>query len=87
LVMIALKFVIPFATLELPVSRHNPMITVAIAACIIIGTLCERYVWIAGIHGTGTYPVLAFIVVAAAVGGAGYMLVRGALRRKQLIKA
>lgn len=85
--MIALKFVIPFATLVFPVSRHNPKITVAIATCIIIGTLCERYVWIAGIHGTGTYPVLMFIVVAAAVGGIGYMLVRDTLRRKQLIRA
>lgn len=85
--MIFLKFVIPFATLALPVSRHNPKITVAIAACIIVGTLCERYVWIAGIHGTGSYPVLAFIGVAAVVGGAGYWLVRETLRRKQLVKA
>ena len=85
--MIALKFIVPFATLALPVSRHNPKITVAIAVSIIVGTLCERYVWIAGIHGTGSYPVLAFILVAAVVGGIGYMLVRDSLRRKQLIRA
>ena len=84
--MIALKFVIPFATLAFPVSRHNPKITVTIATGIIIGTLCEHYVWIAGINGTGTYPVLAFIVVAAVVGGIGYMLVRDTLRRRQLIR-
>ena len=85
--MIALKFIVPFVTLALPISRHNPKITVAIAASIIVGTLCEHYVWIAGIHGTGSYPVLAFIVVAAVVGGVGYMLVRETLRRKQLIRA
>lgn len=84
--MVAMKFVIPFVTLCFPATRHNPQATVAVAACIILGTLCERYVWIAGAAGGGTYPVLAFIVIAGLVGGIGYMLVRGALSRNQLLK-
>lgn len=85
--IIALKFVIPFVALALPVTRHNPRLIVPIAMCIIIGTICEHYIWIAGINGTGSYPVLAFIVVAVLVGGIGYTLVRSTLRRKQLLKA
>ncbi|MBI1175395.1 MAG: hypothetical protein GC139_09055 [Sideroxydans sp.] len=84
--MVAMKFVIPFVTLCFPITRHNPQATLAVAACIITGTLFERYVWVAGINGTGSMPVLAFIVVAAVVGVIGFMLVRGALRRNQLIK-
>jgi hypothetical protein len=85
--MVAMKFVIPFASLCFPVTRHNPQLTVAVAACIIVGTLFERYVWVSGINGTGTFPILAFIVVGALVAGAGYVLVRGAMRRNNLIKA
>lgn len=84
--MVAMKFVIPFVTLCFPVTRHNPQATVAVAAIIILGTLCERYVWVAGVTGTGSIPVLAFVVVAALVGAIGYMLVRGTMRRNQLIK-
>jgi hypothetical protein len=85
--MVALKFVIPFVSLCMPVVRHNVQATVAVATCIIVGTLCERFVWIGGIHGTGGYPVLAFIVVAAVVAGCGYLLVKNMLHRNQLIKA
>jgi hypothetical protein len=85
--MVAMKFVIPFAALCFPITRHNPQLTVAVACCIIVGTLFERYVWISGISGTGTYPILAFILVGALVAGAGFMLVRGAMHRSNLIKA
>ena len=57
--MIALKLVIPFTTLAFPFTRHNIKATVAVATCIIIGTIFERYVWIAGVNGgVGTYPIL-----------------------------
>lgn len=84
--MVAMKFVIPFASLCFPVTRHNPQATVAVAACIIVGTLFERYVWISGVNGTGTMPVVAVIVVGGAVVAAGYYLVRNTLLRNNLIK-
>lgn len=84
--MIALKFVIPFATLAFPGPRHNIRIITAVATCIIVGTLFERYVWIGGIDGTGAYPVLATIVVGGVVAGIGFLLVRSALQRTQMIK-
>ncbi|MGB8517856.1 MAG: hypothetical protein WCD45_08200 [Gallionella sp.] len=85
--MFALKFVIPFASLCFPVTRHNPVATVAVACSIITGTLFERYVWIGGIHGTGDYPVLAAILVGGIVGTIAFYLVRGQLVRTQLIRS
>lgn len=84
--MIALKFIIPFSALAIRATRHTPPAIVAVACCMIVGTLFERYNWIAGVHGTGTIPVLAFLVVGAVVAASGFMLVRGAMRRDHLIK-
>ncbi|MDX8398835.1 MAG: hypothetical protein R8K20_01135 [Gallionellaceae bacterium] len=86
--MVAMKFVIPFVTLCFPITRHNPQATVAVAVCIIIGTLFERYTWIAGAapNGEGTMPVLAAIVVIGVLSAICFMLVRGAMRRDHLIK-
>ena len=84
--MVALKFVIPFVTLCFPVTRHKPQATVAVAVCIILGTLFERYTWISGINGTGTMPVVAALVVIGVLGLIGFVLVREAMRRDHLIK-
>jgi hypothetical protein len=84
--MIALKFVIPFISLCLPITRHNPKLTVAVAVCMIVGTLFERFVWIAGINGTGTIPVLWGGLVSIGVIMVGYQLVRSTMARNQLIK-
>ncbi len=84
--MVAMKFVIPFVSLCFPATRHNPQAIVAVAGCIAVGTLCERFVWIGGITGKGSLPVLAFIAVAAVVAISGFVLVRSAMRRSQLIK-
>lgn len=84
--MIVLKFVIPFATFAFPGPRHNIRIITAVAACIITGTLFERYVWIGGIEGTGAYPVMAAIVVGGVVAGIGFLLVRMRMQRTQMIK-
>jgi hypothetical protein len=84
--MVACKFVIPFISLCLPVTRHNPQLTVAVAVSIIVGTLCERYVWVAGVYGVGTIPVLTAVVAAGVLAAIGYTLVRGAMRRNELIK-
>lgn len=84
--MVALKFVIPFAALCFPTIRHNAQATVTIAICIIVGTLFERFVWIGGINGTGSMPILMAIGVMLVVLGIGYVLVRQAMRSQQLIK-
>jgi hypothetical protein len=84
--MFALKFVIPFTALTMPFTRHNIGATAAVATCIIIGTLFERYVWIAGVNGTGAYPILAAIVVSGVVATIGFILVRTRMQRVQLIK-
>ncbi len=85
--MIALKLVIPFSALSIPYTRHNVKATVAVATCIIIGTLFERYVWIGGVNGgVGTYPILATVVVGGVVATIGYFLVRMRLQSTQLVK-
>lgn len=85
--MIVLKFVIPFTTLAFPVTRHNVKATAAVATCIIIGTLFERYVWIGGVKGgVGTYPILVAIAVSGVVATIGFFLVRMRLQRIQLVK-
>lgn len=81
-----LKFVVPFVMLSFPPIRHNAKAISAIAACIIVGTLFERYVWIGGIEGTGAYPFLAAVVVGGVVAGIGFFLVRMQMQRTQLIK-
>jgi hypothetical protein len=86
--VIALKLVIPFSALAMPFTRHNVKATMAVAVCIIIGTIFERYVWIAGskIGIDGTYPYLAAIVVSAVVATIGFFLVRMRLHSIQLVK-
>ncbi len=85
--IIVLKFIIPFTVLAMRVPRHSPPAILAVAVCIIVGTLFERYIWIAGVHdGKGDMPVLAFIVISAAVAAIGFTLVRRSLRHNHLIK-
>jgi len=86
--VIALKLVIPFSALAMPFTRHNVKATMAVAICIIIGTIFERYVWIAGskIGIDGSYPYLAAIVVSAVVAIIGFFLVRMRLQSTQLVK-
>lgn len=86
--VIALKLVIPFSALAMPFTRHNVKATMAVAISIIIGTILERYVWIAGskIGIDGTYPYLAAIVVGAVVATIGFFLVRMRMQSTQLVK-
>ena len=84
--MFTLKFIIPFSVLAMRPSRHSPPTILTVATCIVVGTLFERYIWIAGVNGTGTMPVLAALVVSAVVAVAGFLLVRRAMRRNHLIK-
>jgi hypothetical protein len=84
--MVFLKFVIPFFSLCINKIRHSPPAILTLATGIIVGTLFERYTWISGVHGTGTMPIVAAIVVGGTVAGIGFVLVRGAMRRDHLIK-
>ena len=84
--MFALKFVIPYSALAMTYTRHSAAATTVVAACIIIGTLFERFVWIAGVNGTGTYPLLATVVVTGVVATIGFFLVRMRMQSIQLIK-
>lgn len=85
--MFALKFVIPFSVLSFPGPRHSVKVITAIAICIIIGTLFERYVWIGGVNdGVGPYPVIAAVLVSGVVAVIGFFLVRMRLQSIQLVK-
>lgn len=84
--ILALKFVIPFASLCFPATRHSAPATVAVAACIVTGTLLERFIWIEGINGTGSYPFGAAIVVGGIVALLGFLSVRGYMQHRSLIK-
>jgi hypothetical protein len=85
--ILVLKFVIPFVTLAFPAPRHNVNAVTAVATCIVIGTVFERYVWIGGSnYGVGTYPIVAAIVVSGVVAAIGFFLVRMRMQQTQLIK-
>ncbi|MFZ5503141.1 MAG: hypothetical protein ACOY3V_06425 [Pseudomonadota bacterium] len=84
--VLVLKFVVPFVTFCFPKPRHNVAAINAVAASIIVGTLLERFVWIGGVNGTGSYPILAAIVVGGVVATIGYFLVRSRMHSNQLIK-
>lgn len=84
--VLVLKFVVPFTALSFPGPRHNIAAINAVAVCIIVGTLFERYVWIGGITGKGDYPLIATIVIGGAVGLIGYFLVKMRLQGTELVK-
>jgi hypothetical protein len=84
--MVFMKFVIPFVTFCFPGPRHSPQAIISVAAIIIVGTVFERFVWIAGITGKGTIPLVWGTVVSALVIVIGYQLVRRKMARNQLIK-
>lgn len=84
--VLALKFVIPFVTLCFPFTRHNPAAIMSVATCIIVGTLLERFIWIAGVDGTGSYPFAAAVVVGGVVTLLSYLSVRGYMSCKNIIK-
>lgn len=83
--MFVLKFMIPFSALVMTYTRHHVGAIAVVAVCIIIGTLFERYVWIAGVKDAGTYPIVAAIVVSGVVATIGFFLVRMRMQRIQLI--
>lgn len=83
--VLALKFVIPFAALCFPATRHSIAAITAVATSIILGTICERFIWIAGIYGSGSYPLVAALVVWSIVALVGYFLVRAFMRSRNIL--
>lgn len=87
---LALKFIIPFATLAITPNRHNPVIVVMVAFSIMLGTWIERYTWIAGsVPGEYHTPMTALfdIGVTVAILVAAWTAVRWNMRRKGLLRA
>lgn len=90
---LALKFGIPFVSLIFTYVRHSPQAIFLIACSIIAGTWLERYTWISGAYPVGPFepahqPMTGWfdIVVSVAVAVAGYILVRRALVRNDVIR-
>jgi len=83
-----LKFIIPFSVLVFPYSRYTPGVIGAVAVSIIVGYWIERYTWIAGTAASSPWPMFSpFAIVASiAVFGTAFFLVRGAMRKYELIK-
>lgn len=83
-----LKFIVPFPTLALRPSRHNPKIIITVASSIVLGTWIERYTWISGTYPTDHMPMSGFFDIAATllVFGAAFILVRGRMKRARVIR-
>jgi len=83
-----LKFVIPFSVLVFPYARYTPGVIGAVAVSIIVGYWVERFTWIAGTAASSPSPMFSSfaIVTSLAVFGTGFLLVRGAMKKYELIK-
>ncbi len=83
-----LKFVFPFSVLVFPYARYTPGVIGAVAVSIIVGYWVERFTWIAGTAASSPSPMFSSfaIVTSLAVFGTGFLLVRGAMKKYELIK-
>ncbi|MDX8379768.1 MAG: hypothetical protein R8K48_06960 [Gallionella sp.] len=84
--VLALKFVFPFSALCFPFTRHNPAAIMTVASSIIVGTVLERFIWIAGVTGKGPYPILAALIVGGVVFLISFAAVRGYMGCKNILK-
>ena len=88
---LALKFIIPFCSLVFTPTRHNPILIVSVASCIVVGSWLERYTWIAGsvepqhyhIPMTGGFDIGVTVVIATAA----FFSIRYTLSRFGLVKS
>jgi hypothetical protein len=83
-----MKFVLPFATLVFPVSRHTPAVIIVVASSMALGTWIERYTWISGTYPTPHMPMTGIfdVGVTILVFGAAVAIMRSSLRRSQIIR-
>lgn len=87
---LAMKFIIPFATLAITPNRHNPPVIAFVALSIVVGTWLERYTWISGSVDPQYYHIpmtsLSDIGVTIAVAAAAFFIVRWSMARYGIIK-
>jgi len=90
---LTMKFLIPFCFLVFTYFRHSPVSVFRIAVVVIVGTWIERFTWIAGSVVTGDFVRAQYpfthtfdFVVTAAVALTGWVLVRRALVRNEVIR-
>ena len=90
---LSLKFIIPFCFLVFTYFRHSPVSVFRIAIIIIVGTWIERFTWIAGSWPTSDFVHAQFpfthtfdIVVTVVIALVGWLLVRRALGRNDVIR-
>ncbi|NOX43276.1 MAG: hypothetical protein GXP19_06040 [Gammaproteobacteria bacterium] len=89
---LALKFIIPFVTFAVYTpNRHNPIVIIMVASCIVVGTWLERFTWISGSIITEQYHIpmtAAFdFIVTAIVLAASWFAVKWSLNKYGLVKA
>jgi Ni/Fe-hydrogenase subunit HybB-like protein len=82
-----LKFVIPFSVLIFPYSRYTPRMIAVVAVSIIVGYWIERFTWIAGTTSGSPWPMFSPFALAASVAvfATAFFLVRGAMKKYQVI--
>lgn len=96
--MVAFKWFIPLFSLLMRKTRHTPELVISVAAVIITGTLIERFIWRAGINFSGenmltgirahgSVPYLEALIGLPIIAAIGFFIVRGVMRRYQLLKA
>ncbi len=90
---LVLKFMIPFVLLIFTYVRHSTSAIAFIACSIMLGTWIERFTWIAGTYPAGPFehghmPMTSLfdVGVTLAVAVLGYLLIRRALLRNEVIR-
>jgi hypothetical protein len=83
-----LKFVVPFPILVFPYSRHTPKVIIGVASSIALGSWIERYTWISGTYPSSHMPMTGLfdVGVTVLVFGLAVVILRSALRRRELIR-
>jgi hypothetical protein len=89
---LALKFIIPFVTFAVwTPNRHNPVVIIAVASCIVVGTWLEQFTWISGSIETEHYHIpmtsIFDIVVTIAVIAVSWFAVKLSLNKYGIVKA
>ncbi len=88
---LALKFIIPFATLAITPNRHNPVVVTMVGCSIVLGTWIERYTWISGSVDPSFYhiPMSSIVDILFTVGVivVAWIVVKRGLIQKGLIRS
>lgn len=88
---LVLKFIIPFLTFSIWTSnRHNPVVIIAVATSILVGTWLERYTWVSGSVDPKYYHLpmtsVADIGITVVIFGIAIWMIKKALGRYGLAR-